>query len=167
MHKITSLETLDAAAADLVRRRIALTQAKAAMDAETAAVEKRHTALIVSINDECSELEGRIRDYCDTHRAEVLGDKKSRETPLCTFGFRASTRVETANRKIKWSDVVERLQRLVWGEPYLKYSEPKVNKEALHTDKDVLAPEALAQAGIRFVTEDGFFLDPKPETAAK
>ena len=163
--KITSLETLDASAADLVRLRINLTQAKAALDAETTAVAKRHQERINLLTDDCAQLETRIHDYCDAHRAEVLGDKKSRETPLCVLGYRLSTRVEPANRKIKWADVVQRLQRLVWGEAYLKYKEPSVNKDALHADKDQLTPEALAAAGVRFVSEDTFYLEAKPETA--
>ena len=167
MTPITSPETLDAAAADLVRARIALTQAKADMEAEAAAVQKRHQARIVALTDDCADREQRLAAYCDAHRAEIFpAGQKSRETPLATFGFRASTWVETINRKIKWADVVERLQRLVWGENYLTYKPPVVNKEALHADRASLTPEALAQAGIRFVTEDKFYFDPKPETAA-
>jgi phage host-nuclease inhibitor protein Gam len=164
---ITSTETLDAAAADRVRRRIELTQAKADMEAECAAVEKQHGRRIAEITDDCAAREAVIREYCETHAAAVFPEKKkSRETTLCVFGFRLSTRLETANRKIKWGDVVERLQRLAWGEAFLTYKPPVVNKEAFHAARETLLDGDLAQAGVRFVTEDAFYLEPKPETAA-
>lgn len=164
---INSIETLDHAAGELVRRRIALTQARAAMEAAQANIEKRFEAQIQELTDECAELETAVREYTEAHRSEVLGDKKSRETPLCTFGFRLSTRVEPANRRIKWGEVVERLTRCVWGGRFLRFKAPDVNKQALLDARDILDAKQLDQAGIRFVSEDNFYLDPKPETAAQ
>lgn len=162
--KITGVESLDSAAGDLVRRRIELTQARAQMEAEMAAVEKLHEPRIQAMVDMCAWIESSVAEYLEGHR-EVLGERKSRETPLCVYGFRQSTRLETANRKIKWCDVVERCQRFD-GDAFLSYKPPVVNKEAFHAAREFLLPARLDKLGVRFVTEDTFFLDAKPETAA-
>jgi phage host-nuclease inhibitor protein Gam len=164
MITITSTETLDSAAGDLVRKRIALTQAKAAMEGEMAGVEKRHEERIQTMLDDCATLERAITAYTDAHRAEVLGEKKSRETPLCVFGFRLATSVQTATKKLKWAEVIDRMMRH-GAEKYLRYKEPAVNKQALLEDKDMLSEKECEKMGIRFETSDEFYLTPKPETA--
>lgn len=164
--KITSLEALDAAVADVVRLKIRHTAAQAEMEAEIAALTKRHQARLQDLADKIAELEQNIHDYCETHRAELFPDKKSRETPLAVIGFElCPPRVETAHRRIKWGDVVARLQKLAFGASYLRYPEPRVDKEALLADRNSLSQEQIAAIGIRFVQEEQFFIRPKPETA--
>jgi phage host-nuclease inhibitor protein Gam len=164
--KITSTEALDAAVADVVRLKIQHTAAQAEMDAALAAIQKRHQARLQALADQIAAREATIRDYCEAHRAELFAEKKSRETPLAWIGFELTPpRVETPSRRIKWADVIARLQKLPWGAAYLRFPEPRLDKEALLADRDRLTEEQRAAAGIRFVQDEQFFLRPKPDTA--
>lgn len=165
--KITSHESLDSAVAEVVRKRIKLTEATAAKDAEVAAVEKRHQAKLTEMAQAIAADEAEIFDWCTCHRTQLFLDKKSRETSLAVFGFELTPwRVETANKKIKWGDVVTRLTRLVWGKAYVRQPEPKPDKDALLADREKLTPEQLTAAGVQFCQDEQFFIRPKPETAA-
>lgn len=165
---ITSPEALDARVAEVVRFKINLTKLTAEMEAEMAAVQKRHQARLGKLQECIATAEAEISSYCNAHRAELFADKKSRETTLAVFGFELTPpRVETASRKIKWADVVTRLLRLSWGKAYLNQPEPKPDKNALLADREKLTPEQLTAAGIQFCQDEQFFLRPKPETAAE
>jgi phage host-nuclease inhibitor protein Gam len=164
--KITSVDALEAAVADVVRRRIELTAAVADKDAECAGVEKAHQARIMALQEQVAEGEAEIQVYCEANRAALFTERKSRETPLAVFGFELTPwRVESSSKKLTWAKVVERLQRLVWGDAYLRFGDPKVDKDALLRDREQLNPEQLTAAGIRFDRDEQFFLRPKPETA--
>ena len=165
--EITSPEALDAVVADIVRRRIKRTEATAAKDGEVAAVEKRHQAVLVAINEEIATREAAVQEYCTANRTTLFPKVKSRETPLATIGFELTPpRVEPASRKVKWSDIVTRLLRLPWGKAYVRQAEPKPDKEALLADRERLSPEQCTAAGIRFEQDEQFFIRPKAETAA-
>lgn len=166
MLTLTSLESLDAAVADVVRLKILHTRARADKDAETAAVEKRHQERIQHYTDQIAELEGRVQDFCRAHRAALFDDKKSRETSLAVFGFELTPhRVETTSKKVRWKDVVARLLRLSWGKAYVRTPEPQPDKQALLADREKLTPEQCTAAGITFAQDEQFFIRPKPETA--
>ena len=163
---ITSTEALDVAVAEVVRLKIKHTEATAAKDADVAAIEKDHQTKITALVEAIAELEGRVQEYCTAHRGALFPERKSRETTLAVFGFEMTPpRVEPANKKIHWKDVVARLQRLAWGKAYVRTPEPKPDKEALLTDREKLTPEQLTAAGIQFCQDEQFFIRPKPETA--
>jgi phage host-nuclease inhibitor protein Gam len=164
--KITSTDALDAAVAEVVRLRIKLTAATAEKDAEAAAVEKAHQKRIMDLQAQVAEGEAEIMVYCEANRSTLFTERKSRETPLAVFGFELTPwRVESSSKKLTWAKVVERLQRLVWGDAYLRFGDPKVDKDALLRDREQLNAEQLMAAGIRFDRDEKFFLRPKPETA--
>jgi phage host-nuclease inhibitor protein Gam len=164
--KISSTESLDSAVAEVVRQRILHTQAVAARDAALAEVEKRHQAAIAMVAGQINALESGIQDYCTACRDALFASKKSRETTLAEFGFELTPpRVETANKKVKWRDVVGRLLGLAWGAAYVRQSEPQPDKQALLADRERLTPEQRAAAGIQFCQDEQFFIRPKPETA--
>lgn len=163
---ITSPEALDARVADVVRFKIAHTKAVAEMEAELAAVQKRHQGRIAAVLERIAAAEQEISSYCNAHRAVLFADKKSRETTLAVFGYELTPhRVETSSRKIKWADVVARLLKLPWGKAYLKVAAPTPDKNALLTDREQFTPEQLTAAGIKFCQDEQFFIRPKPETA--
>jgi phage host-nuclease inhibitor protein Gam len=166
--EIASPEALDAHVAEVVRLRVRLTAAMANKDAEVVKIEKQHQASILKLQEQIAAAEEAVREYSAANRGSVFGDKrKSRETPLAEFGFELTPpRVETANKKIKWKDVVARLGRLAWGKAYLNLPAPKPDKEALLADREKLSPEQLTAAGIQFCQDEQFFIRPKPETAA-
>lgn len=165
---ITSPEALDHRVADVVRFKIAHTKAVAEMEAEVAAVQKKHQKRIAELLERIAENEHEVCSYCGAHRATLFADKKSRETTTAVYGFEwTPPRVEPASRKIKWADVVTRLLKLGWGRAYLTQAEPKPDKNALLADRESLTPEQLTAAGIRFCQDEQFFLRPKAETAAE
>lgn len=164
MMKITSLESLDAAAAEHARRVIALNQANAAMAADVAAIKEKHQDTISKLVDDVGNMEAAIREWLACH-AEVLGDKKCRETEFSRFGFARNVRVDTASPEVTFNDVVDRLLKLSWGDEFLRYKSPEVNKQAFLAAKESIAPSCLAAAGVRIVTEDSFFIRPKVEKA--
>lgn len=163
---ITSTEALDAAVADVVRTRIRLTEATAALEARLAEIQKRAEPELAALREEIAAREAAILGYCQAHRQELFAERKSRETSLAVYGFELTPpRVETAGRRIKWADVIERLKRLAWGSAYLRIPEPRLDKEALLADRDRLSAEQLQSAGLRFTQEEQFFIRPKPESA--
>ena len=164
--KITSLESLDAAVAHAVRLKINRTKLTAQMDAEIAGVQKRFAPELAGSAEDIARAEGEIHDYCSANRAALFPEKKSRETASGVFGFELTPpRVETASRKIKWQDVVDRLCRLAWGKAYVRQPEPKPDKEALLADREKLTPEQCVAAGIQFAQDEQFFIRPNAETA--
>ena len=169
MLKITSPESLDARAADVVRYKILLTKHTAKKDARVAEIEKQFDAEMAEVRGSIADLEADCRDYCEANRTDpdlFRDGNKSRETSLCTMGFRMSPpRVETTSRKVKWADVVTRLLRLPWGKAYVRTPAPQPDKEALLADRQRLTPEQLTAAGIQFAQDESFFLEPTPETA--
>ena len=163
---ITSPEALDSQVADVVRMKINHKLAVGEMEAEMAAIQKRHQSRIAKLLESIADGEGEISDYCNANRAELFAEKKSRETTLAVFGFEMTPpRVEPSSRKIKWADVVARLLKLSWGKAYLNTPEPKPDKNALLSDREKLSPEQLTAAGIQFCQDEQFFIRPKPETA--
>ena len=165
---ITSPEALDARVADVVRLKINHTKAVAEMEAEMAAVQKRHQGRIAKLLECVAEAEAEIASYCNAHRGDLFTDKKSRETTLAVFGFELTPpRVETSSRKVKWADVLTRLLRLPWGKAYCVPTGYKLDKNALLADREKLTPEQLTAAGIKFAQDEQFFIRPKPETAAE
>lgn len=163
---ITSPEALDARVADVVRLKINHTKVVAEMEAEMAAVQKRHQGRIAKLLECIAEGEAEIASYCQARRADLFPDKKSRETTLAVFGFELTPpRVETSSRKIKWADVLARLQRLAWGKAYCVPTGFKLDKNGLLADREKLTPEQLTAAGIQFCQDEQFFIRPKPETA--
>jgi len=166
MLKITSLESLDTAVAEVVRLKIKHTAARATADAELAGIEKKHQAALTTLAQGIAAAEAIVFDFCTARRADLFPDRKSRETALAVFGFELTPpRVEPANRKIKWRDIVDRLTKLSWGKAYLRTPEPQPDKNALLTDREQLTREQGNAAGIVFVQDEQFFIRPKPETA--
>ncbi len=163
---ISSMEALDTAAGECTRTRIQLTRWIAQRDAAVAALENEYQPAATGLTQKIAALEASIQDYCAANRAALFPQKKSRETHLAEFGFEMTPpRVETANKKIKWKDVVARLARVAWGRAYIRTPECQVNKQALLSDREKLTPEHCLAAGIQFCQDEQFFIRPKPETA--
>ncbi|MCX6908126.1 MAG: host-nuclease inhibitor Gam family protein [Verrucomicrobia bacterium] len=166
--KITSPESLDTAVADVVRKRIKLTQSTAAKDAEVTAVERNHQPDLTRQQKEIAADEAYIMQFCEANRAGIFPKLKSRETSLAVFGFEMTPpRVETSSRKVTWKDVVARLLKLSWGKAYINTPAPKPDKDALLADREKLTPEQQTAAGIQFCQDEQFYIRPKPETAAE
>jgi phage host-nuclease inhibitor protein Gam len=167
MITITSIESLESAVAEVVRKKSLHTKALATRDADLAALTKQYQPAITTLADQIAVIETSILDYCTAHRAALFVEKKSRDTSLATFGFELTPwRVETANKKIKWKDVVKRLLRNAWGKVYVRKPAPQPDKEALLADREKLTAAQQVAAGVQFCQDEQFFIRPKPETAA-
>ena len=163
---ITSIDSLDAAVAEVVKKKIQHTKARAMRDAAVAKADKECQPALENISQQIADLEADILAYCEANRAALFTTKKSRETNLAEFGFELTPhRVETASKKIKWKDVITRLLRLAWGKAYVRNPEPQPDKQALLSDREKLSPEQCLAAGIRFCQDEQFFIRPKLETA--
>ena len=164
--KITSLESLDAHVAEVVRMKLELAGRKVEMEEQIAALQKRYAGPIGKLNDDIAARTDDIRDYCDANRSALFPDKKSRETLTALVGFEWTPyRVETAAKKITWKLVVQRLLRLDWGGAYVRQPEPQPDKNAMLADRERFTGPQLLAAGIAFDRDEQFFLRPKSEIA--
>jgi phage host-nuclease inhibitor protein Gam len=163
---ITSTEALDSRIAECVRLKLRHKTLTAEMETAVAQLQKGYAARLGKLADDCAEVEVEIKTYCDIHRAALFPEKKSRDTLTAEIGYEITPpRVETASRKITWSNVVERLLRLAWGKAYVRNPTPQPDKPALLADRDKFTPEQLNSAGIRFLQDEQFFIRPKSEVA--
>lgn len=163
---ITSTEALDSSVTAVVRLKTEYASLMSARDHEITRIEKEHSPKLAALADRIRAEESTILSYCESNRTELFPDKKSRETTVATIGFEITPpRVEPANKKITQKQIIERLQRLDWGDVYIRYSDPKLNKDALLADRETLTPEQRTAAGIQFVQDEQFFIRPKLESA--
>lgn len=166
--KIGSVESLEVAVAECVRQKVEYTKAMAGRDAAVAAVQKEHQVGLTKRAEDITRLSDMIFEFCVAHRAELFVGKKSRGTDLAEFGFELTPfRVETATRKIRWKDVVERLKRLSWAGIYVRQPEPVPDKQAMLADRESLTPEQCKAMGIEFCQDEQFFIRPLLETAGE
>jgi phage host-nuclease inhibitor protein Gam len=163
---IGSQAAMESCVADYVRATIERTQLQTALDAEVAAVTKRHQAAILAKDAEIARLEQSVYLYCAQNRAGLFPDKKSIDTPLAVVGFRfGKPAVDKVGSKVAWKDVVTRLLGLDWGADYVRDGEPEVDKSKILANANTLTAEQLATAGILISQEETFYIEPKPETA--
>jgi phage host-nuclease inhibitor protein Gam len=164
--EIKDTETLDAAVADVVRLKLELATVTAEMETTIANIQKRYAGRIGKMADRISEREDEVAQYCEMNRSVLFPEKKSRDTLTAVIGFEfGNWSVATANRKIKWKDVVSRLKRVAWGGDYLTIPEPEVSKTALLADRAKLTAVQKLAAGITFEQDETFYIRPKSEIA--
>ncbi len=163
---ILSTEGLDAAVANIVRRRSQHTELAAKYDQAVADLQQERQQIAGPMLDVIASLEAAVQEYCTMHRAELFGPKKSRETTLAEFGFELTPpRVETSSKRVRWKDVLTRFARLAWAAAYVRQPELQVDKQALLADREKLTPEQCTAAGIEFCQDEQFYIRPKPATA--
>jgi phage host-nuclease inhibitor protein Gam len=145
---------------------LVLKEEDAAHEAKVAALNTEHTEATQSRRDELAGLETSIQLYALSHRDTLFPDKaKHRDFPNATIGFRLSPpSVATIVPKETQETVALRLDALEWGEPYVN-TKVTLSKETLLRDRLILTPQQLQQAGIKFVQDERFFIDPKAESA--
>jgi phage host-nuclease inhibitor protein Gam len=163
---ITSRPALEAVVADVVRLKLEHAQAIAAMEREIADVQKRHQDTLLGLVSRIEAREAGVYVFCQKHRQELFPEKKSLDLLLATVGFEMTPpRVEKISRKDTFGNVAMRLADLMWGDDYIRYPDPEVNKEKLLSDRAILSPEQLAQVGVKIEQDENFFIRPKSEVA--
>jgi phage host-nuclease inhibitor protein Gam len=154
-----ALDRYQAVALDLAAKKIALEKAVAALKAAAAAEAAPLAA-------ELLQLEGSIGLFCTNHKADLFTDPKSREYPNATVGFRLSPpSVGHILSDDTDAAIALRLESLPWGEGYVTYKGPTLDKEALLRDRAQFTDAQLAEAGIRFEQPERFFIDLKSDSA--
>ena len=120
-----------------------------------------------------------VQNYCATHRRELLPDERARksfDTLTAVIGFRDTPPAVEKNRaKETWGTIALRLYSLCFTgknaagvetllldcSRYVRDSAPEVNKEALLADRAVLTEDQLQAMGLKFTTEEHFYITPK------
>lgn len=163
---ITSRAGLEATVADVVSLKLQHTQAIAAMEQEIAEVQKRHQENLLTIARQIETREAGVFVYCQKNRAELFPEKKSLDLLLATVGFEMTPpRVEKRSSRDTFGKIGLRLEGLDWGSAYIRYPDPEINKELILSDRAKLAPEQLAEAGLKIEQDENFFIRPKSDVA--
>lgn len=164
--KITSVEALESAIAQVVNLKNQHTAALAKKDAEVIAVEQRHQLTLTSLADQIAEQEEHCRKFCDAHRDDLFPVNKSRNLALADYGYEfTGWRVETT-KKVTAAEAIKRLLRTAWGKIYVRTpTKQTLDKELLLKDREKLTAAQCEQAGILFANDEQFYIRPKPETA--
>lgn len=170
LHVIASEDALAAAANRHVELSISLTEKKAAHEKRVAQLNTEFDLETAEMVVELNSLEASIQLYAES-RPDLWPESteegpRSRTYRNAVVGFRTNPpKVEKRISKDTIEAIVERLESLVWGEKYVKYAEPGLDKEALLKDRAILTEAQLAQAGIKFVQGTTFFINPTFDTA--
>ena len=153
--KSVDLKTLDAAAGKHAAAVVALQTQVAAMNTELARVKQSYAAKVEKLADGVAEIEITIREFIDAC-PEVLGDQRIRTTRLSRFGFILRRHVETG------PNTISLLESVSWGDAFLSYKPPTVNKSAVNAAREKVPAEQFAAAEIRIVETEEFFITPNP-----
>lgn len=165
---ISTEEGLAAAANRYVELSIAYNARRAEHDQRIAAL---NAAFDAETADQVSEINGLINScqlYCESHRELFPDDQRSREYRNARVGFRWNPyKVEKRLTKDTWDAIGERLAELPWGERFVTYKPPVVNKDLLRDHQAEITEQEQRQAGIEFVKGETFYIDPTFDTVAR
>ncbi len=167
---LTNEEGLASAANRHVELSIALNRAKADHERRLAELNTEFDKQIAEQVNEINSLEAAIQLFAES-RPDLFPQSaedgpRSRTYRNAVIGFRTNPpKVEKRVSKDTIEAIVERLESLAWGEKYVKYAEPGLDKEALLKDRAVLTEGQLAQVGLKISQGQTFFIDPVFESA--
>lgn len=152
---IATLENLDAVDEALARiagfkRHIALLET--GMNEDIDKVKLAAARECEPVRQQLADLEQSVLRYAEAHKAELFTVRKSMELSFGIIGYRQSTKLKTL-AKWTWERVLGVLRERE-ARQFIRVKE-EVDKEALKT----LAPEALAEIGVKAVAEDSFYYE--------
>lgn len=163
---VQSRQALEAVVADVVKLKLEHARLTAGMEQEIAKVQKRHQEELLALSRQLEAREAGVFVYCQKNRAALFSERKSVDLLLATVGFELTPpRVDKLNGKDTFGKVAARLANSTWGEPYLRYPDPELNKERILADRATLTPEQLHEAGLKIEQDENFFIRPKSEIA--
>lgn len=171
IQSVASQEGMEAMVAEITALQIEAAKVQAQIAEKTADSERLLATVIRPLQKQVEAIAkqakkrlARVQVYVTEHRDQLMpGEKKSFELPTAVVGFATSTKpkVTLANEGDEWCDVVERLEALPWGEDYVRYPEPEVDKQALIEDRNELTAKQLSAAGLRIEQGEKFYVEPK------
>jgi phage host-nuclease inhibitor protein Gam len=146
-----------------VELKLKIAEATAAHDREVAELNSAFDDAVQQEREELAVLESSVQLYCVNNRAKLFSDKKSRDYPNATIGFRLGNySVGKRVAKDTFEAIALRLDELPWGEPYVEWK-PSLKKDVLLRDRAQLSEEQLKAAGIRFEQDEFFFIEPSSQ----
>lgn len=164
---ISTEDGLASAANRYVELSLRLIEIRAAHEQNIAQLNAQFDAAVAPLVAEVNGLVTAAQLYCEAHRELFPDGARSREYRNARVGFRWNpTKVEKRLSRDTWEAIGDRLAELPWGEQFVTYKAPVVNKELLLSRQAELSPEQLQQAGIEFAKGETFFIDPTNESVA-
>ena len=158
---ISTEEGLASAANLYVERSLELIALRAQHEKRIAELNANFDAAVAPLVAQANSLASAAQLYCETHRELFPEGQRSREFRNARVGFRWNpTKVEKRLTRDTWDAIGERLAELPWGEEFVTYKSPVVNKELLLKRQADLTPEQIHAAGIQFEKGETFFIDP-------
>lgn len=150
---LASLEEADATLAEIAaqRRQISLINLGAAEEIER--IKLRAAAECEPAMQRIAALEQALLRFADYRKPDLFTKKKSLELTFGIIGYRASTKLKTLS-KWTWERVLETLKTTEGGAHCIRIK-AEIDKEALKG----LAPEKLAEVGVKAVVEDAFYYE--------
>ena len=179
-------EAMQAEVSNYVKAKLAHLSLLADLEKEKTALEQSYARRLDDLAQKIELSFAAVQNFCAQHRGEVLdGKAKSFTTINATIGFRDTPpRVEKVRSRETWGAVARRLLGLVFTRPEDDALEPanrrplldcstfvreaalEVNKEALLSARQSLTADQLATMGLRFESEELFYIEPHSEIAA-
>lgn len=175
---LTTRAAMEAEVSLFIQSQLRHTELIALVEQEKLAVERQHEKRLNALVQEMERHAGAVQNYCTSHRRELLTDnKKSFETATAYVGFRDTpAAVDKITTKETWGAIAKRLLGLVFvlkkdetGIPietldcanYVREKDPEVNKDAIQADRSRLTADQLYAMGVKFTTEENFYIEPK------
>lgn len=162
---ITSREAMESVVADIVRLKLERSGQQLILEAEIAALTKEHEPAILALDKDIETKEAGVYLYCTANRAALFAQSKSIETLLATVGFEFTPYSVEKRKSDTWTVIAKRLLGLEWGKPYVRDTDPEVDKNGLRNDRLKFTEEQLREAGIRIERDEQFFIRPKSDVA--
>ena len=149
---LDSIEAVDAALAQIAARKRTIALIEAGMNEEVDRIKLAAAAECAPHKQDVAGLEQAILRYADANRATLFATRKSAKLTFGEIGYRASTSLKTL-AKWTWERVLQAL-RDKEAYAFIRVKE-EVDKEALKG----LAPESLAEVGVKAVQADTFYYE--------
>ena|ERR1700677_391637 len=156
---VNTPEGLEAAVADFVKLKLHHAAAKAALELAIAEVQTEHQERIADLGKQIDERFCGIQAFCHANRAALFStDRKSLDYITAEIGFRTNPpSVECRRKSDTFAKAAKLLMGMAWGEPFVRYGEPSLDKQALLTARTRLTDQQLASVGLEICQEEEFF----------
>lgn len=177
-------EGMEAEATEYVKLQLRLIELTARMEQRKAEVEQEFEKELNEVAQQIEIKFAAVQNFCETHRSLVVtAECKSFDTVNATIGFRDTPPAVDKKTSDTWEGVARRMEGLVFYHPedaskppeqrrvvldcsqYVK-APPQLLKAALLADRSNFTAEQLRAMGIKFTSEELFYITPKSQVAA-
>jgi phage host-nuclease inhibitor protein Gam len=151
-----------------VELKLSIAAAATAHEKEVAELNSAFDDAIQENRQELAMLESSVQLFCVNHREALFaGERKSKEFANATVGFRSNPpSVGKRISKDTFEAIALRMNETEWGEPYVVWT-AALDKPALLRDRAQLTELQLREAGLRFESDEFFFIEPSSDAIAR